>query len=390
MNTITHHIPYGRQDISEEDIQAVVDVLRSDWLTQGPAILRFEDAVARYCGADHGIAFANATGALHIACLALGVGPGDYVWTTSNTFVASANCARYCGAEVDFVDINPTTYNISEEVLASKLKEADKKGTLPKVVIPVHFSGQSCDMSQIKALSSRYGFHIIEDASHAIGGRYENKPIGDCRYSDMTVFSFHPVKIITTGEGGMVMTNSEGLKNRLQRLRTHGITRDTRFMQSPPQGDWEYQQIELGYNYRMTDMQAALGYSQLTRIDDFIARRHVLAARYTALLADLPLVTPHLVSNAYSSFHLYVIRVKEEAKKSRRQAFDAMRSAGIGVNVHYIPVHLQPYYQQLGHKAGDCPNAEAYYADAITLPLHYKMSESQQDFVVSTLRKIFD
>ena len=380
-------IPYGRQDISETDIQAVVDVLRSDFLTQGPAVPAFEKSITDYCGAKHAVAVNSATSALHIACLALGVGKGDVVWTSPITFVASANCALYCGADVDFVDIDPRTYNLSTERLAEKLALAKTSGRLPKVVIPVHLCGQPCDMAGIHALSQRYGFKIIEDASHAIGGKYKGEPIGNCRYSDITVFSFHPVKIITTGEGGMALTNDAQLVKRMQLLRSHGITRDTADMTHAPDGPWYYQQIELGFNYRMTDLQAALGLSQMQRLGEFVTRRHVIAKRYEQLLSALPVITPWQHPDGYSGLHLYVIRLKlAEIGKTHRQVFEALRAAGIGVNLHYIPVHRQPYYEGLGFKAGYCPEAEQYYAEAISLPMYPNLTEAQQDKVIESLR----
>lgn len=381
-------IPYGRQNISEADIQAVVDVLRSDFLTQGPAVPAFEKAISEYCGVDYAVACNSATSALHIACLALGVGKGDVAWTSPITFVASANCALYCGAEVDFVDIDPRTYNMSVECLAEKLAQAEQSGRLPKVVIPVHLCGQPCDMVAIRALSQRYGFKIIEDASHAIGGKYQGEPIGNCRYSDITVFSFHPVKIITTGEGGMALTNNAQLAKRMQLLRSHGITREASEMTHAPDGAWYYQQIELGFNYRMTDMQAALGLSQMQRLDEFVAQRHTIAVAYNRLLADIPVVTPWQHPDGYSGLHLYVIRLKlRDTGKSHREVFDVLRMAGIGVNLHYIPVYCQPYYEQLGFKAGHCLEAERYYAEAISLPMYPGLTEMQQDQVVAELRK---
>ena len=379
-------IPYGRQDISEADIQAVVEVLRSDFLTQGPAVPAFEKAIADYCGVQHAVAVNSATSALHIACLALGVGPGDWVWTSPITFVASSNCALYCGAQVDFVDIDPLTYNISVECLAGKLAQAEKAGCLPKVVIPVHLCGQSCDMAGIRALGQRYGFKLIEDASHAIGGKYRGDPVGNCRYSDITVFSFHPVKIITTGEGGMAMTQDALLAKRMQRLRSHGITRDEADMTRAPDGPWYYQQIDLGFNYRMTDFQAVLGLSQMQRVDEFVAKRHTIAQRYDELLIDLPVITPWRDRDAYSGLHLYVIRLKlNEIRKTHREVFVAMRAASIGVNLHYIPVYRQPYYERLGFKPGHCLEAETYYSDAISLPMYSALTEAQQDQVVRAL-----
>lgn len=379
-------IPYGRQDISQADIDAVVEVLRSDFLTQGPAVPAFEKALADYCGVRHAVAVNSATSALHIACLALGVEPDDVVWTTPITFVASANCALYCGAKVDFVDIDPRTYNMSVDRLAEKLAQAEQTGKLPKVVIPVHLCGQSCDMAGIHALSQRYGFKVVEDASHAIGGKYRGEPIGNCRYSDITVFSFHPVKIITTGEGGMAMTRDAQLAKRMQLLRSHGITRDESEMTHVPDGPWYYQQIALGYNYRMTDLQAALGLSQMRRVDEFVAERHAIARRYDQLLADFPVTTPWQHADNYSGLHLYVIRLKlAEIGKTHRQVFEALRAAGIGVNLHYIPVHRQPYYEGLGFKAGYCPEAEQYYAEAISLPMYPALTEEQQSRVISSL-----
>jgi UDP-4-amino-4,6-dideoxy-N-acetyl-beta-L-altrosamine transaminase len=384
-------IPYGRQDISEADIQAVVDALRSDFLTQGPRVPAFEGAVAKHCGAMHALAVNSATSALHIACLALGVGPGDWVWTSPITFVASANCALYCGARVDFVDIDPRTYNLSVERLAEKLARAEKEGRLPKVVVPVHLCGQSCDMAGIRALSRRYGFAVLEDASHAIGGRYRDEPVGNCRYSDIAVFSFHPVKIITTAEGGMTLTNDAQLAARMRRLRSHGITRDAAEMTHASDGPWYYQQLELGFNYRMNDVQAALGLSQMQRLDAVVARRHALAARYDQMLADFPVVTPWQHPDTFSGLHLYVIRLKlGEIRATQREVFDAMRAASIGVNLHYIPVPRQPYYERLGFKAECWPEAERYYADAMTLPMYARLTERQQDEVVAALRAALD
>jgi UDP-4-amino-4,6-dideoxy-N-acetyl-beta-L-altrosamine transaminase len=381
-------IPYGRQDISEADIHAVVDVLYSDFLTQGPAVPAFEKAVAGYCGTQHAAAFTSATSALHIACLALGVGPGDWVWTSPITFVASANCALYCGARVDFVDIDPRSYNLSLESLAEKLTQAEKAGRLPKVVIPVHLCGQPCDMTGIHTLSQRYGFKIIEDASHAIGGRYRGEPIGNCRYSDITVFSFHPVKIITTGEGGMALTNDAQLAKRMQLLRSHGITRDAADMTRVQDGPWDYQQIALGYNYRMTDLQAALGLSQMRRLNEFISRRQAIAKRYDHLLADLPIVTPWQHPDSYSGLHLYVICLKlNEIRKTHREVFESLREAGISVNLHYIPVYRQPYYEQFGFKRGYCPEAEEYYAKAISLPIYSRLTDDMQKQVIEALKK---
>jgi UDP-4-amino-4,6-dideoxy-N-acetyl-beta-L-altrosamine transaminase len=378
-------IPYGRQDLTDADIAAVTEVLRSDFLTQGPAVPRFEQAVADYCGAAYAVAVNSATSALHLACLALDLGPCDWLWTSPNTFVASANCARYCGALVDFVDIDPRTYNLSASALAAKLEQAERIGRLPKVVLPVHFAGQSCDMRAIDVLAKRYGFRVLEDASHAIGGRYEDMPIGSCRYSDISVFSFHPVKIITTGEGGMALTNHEELTRRMVRLRSHGITRDPAEMTQTPDGPWDYQQIELGFNHRMTEIQAALGFSQLQRLDDYVRRRHVLADAYDDLLKDLPLQRPYRNPDHASALHLYPVQVEQ----NRRVIFESLRHAGIGVNVHYIPVHTQPYYRQLGFKLGDYPEAEAYSARAISLPLFPRLSDDELLTVVTAVREQF-
>ena len=381
-------IPYARQDINQADIDAVIEVLRSDFLTQGPVVPAFEKVVADYCGVQYAVAVNSATSGLHIACLALGVGKGDIVWTTPITFVASANCALYCGATIDFVDIDPRTYNISLEALAEKLADAKKADKLPKVLIPVHLCGQPCDMAGIYDLSQKYGFKIIEDASHAIGGKYKGEPIGNCRYSDITIFSFHPVKIITTAEGGMAMTNSAQLAKRMQLLRSHGITRDTDEMTHAPDGPWYYQQIDLGFNYRMTDLQAALGLSQMQRLDEFVSHRHDIAKRYNRLLADLPVKTPWQHEDTYSGLHLYVIRLKiSEISKTHRQVFDSLRTEGVGVNLHYIPVYHQPYYERLGFKIGYCPEAEQYYIEAISLPMYPGLTESQQNQVVAAIRE---
>lgn len=379
-------IPYGLQDISQDDIDAVIEVLRSDLLTQGPKVPEFEQRVADYCGVSHAVAVNSATSALHIACMALDVGPGDIVWTSSNTFVASANCARYCGADIDFVDIDPNTWNLCPLRLAEKLADAKNQNRLPKVVIPVHLCGQSCDMAAIHALSRQYGFRIIEDASHAIGGRYRNEPIGNCRSSDITVFSFHPVKIITTAEGGMALTNNSELAERMARLRTHGITKDPAQMQNTPTGPWYYEQLELGYNYRMTDLQAALGLSQLFRLDEFVTRRNEIAKRYDELLNDLPVKRPNLIAEAYSSWHLYPVRLRlDEINRTHREVFEALREAGIGVNLHYIPVHLQPYYRALGFEEGMFPEVESYGQDAISLPIYPTLSKQKQPYVIGSL-----
>jgi UDP-4-amino-4,6-dideoxy-N-acetyl-beta-L-altrosamine transaminase len=381
-------IRYGQQDITQADIDAVIAVLKSVNLTQGPAITKFEQSVVVHTGAKHAVAVSNATAALHIACLALDLGPGDWLWTTPNTFVASANCALYCGAQVDFVDTDPRTYNLCPQKLEAKLIQAQQANKLPKVVVPVHLTGQPCDMAAIHALGQKYGFKIIEDASHAIGGQYKGEPIGNGRYSDITVFSFHPVKIITTGEGGMALTNNDELATRLGLLRSHGITRDPALMTQPMDGPWYYQQVALGFNYRMTDMQAALGASQMTRLDGYVQRRHEIAQRYNKLLADLPLTLPWQHPDSYSAYHLYVVRLKlDKIKVSHRQVFEALRAKDIMVNLHYIPVHTQPYYQNMGFKLGDFPDAEQYYREAISIPMHANLTEVEQDFVASALRE---
>jgi len=386
---MTAMIPYGRQDISEADIRAVVDVLRSDYLTQGPVVPAFELSVANYCGAQHAVAVNSATSALHVACLALGVGPGDVVWTTPVTFVASANCALYCGAGVDFVDIDPRTCNMSVDRLAEKLAQAEQSGKLPKVVIPVHLCGQPCDMASIHALGQRYGFKIIEDASHAIGGKYRGEPVGNCRYSAITIFSFHPVKIITAGEGGMAMTNDADIAKRMRLLRSHGISSATEDMH--PRSDleiWNYQQIDLGFNYRMTEIQAALGLSQMSRLNEFVAKRNELASRYDRLLTNLPVTILSRSLDGYSSHHLYPIRLKlEQVPKTHREVYEALRKSGILVNLHYIPIYLQPYYEQMGFKRGYCLEAERYYSEVISIPLYPGLTEAQQDRVIEAIRQ---
>jgi UDP-4-amino-4,6-dideoxy-N-acetyl-beta-L-altrosamine transaminase len=381
-------IRYGQQDITQADIDAVISVLKSVNLTQGPAIIQFEQSVIAQTGAKHAVAVSNATAALHIACLALDLGPGDWLWTTPNTFVASANCALYCGAQVDFVDTDPRTYNLCPIKLEEKLIAAEKAGKLPKIVVPVHLTGQPCDMAAIHALGQKYGFKIIEDASHAIGGQYKGEPIGNGRYSDITVFSFHPVKIITTAEGGMALTNSAELATRLGLLRSHGITRDPELMTEPMHGPWYYQQVALGFNYRMTDMQAALGVSQMTRLTDYVKRRHEIAQRYNELLADLPLTLPWQHPDSYSAYHLYVVRLQlDKINVTHCQVFEALRAKDIMVNLHYIPVHTQPYYQQMGFKQGDYPDAEQYYREAISIPMHVKLTDEELQFVASSLRE---
>ncbi len=378
-------IYYGKQSINEADIEAVVSVLRSDFLTQGPMIERFERCVADYCGAKYAVAVTNATSALHIACKAAGLSHGDTLWTSPVTFVASANCGRYCGAKVDFVDIDDVIYNMSVDELEKKLMG----GGRPQVVVPVHLAGQSCDMEKIYALSQKYDFTVIEDASHALGGTYKDTRVGSCRYSDMTVFSFHPVKIVTTGEGGMVLTNNKILYEKLVLYRSHGITRDASKMTKGADGPWYYQQIELGYNYRMTDIQAALGYSQMDRLDTFVTRRRELAQRYNELLVDLPIRIPKQSADTNSSWHIYVVRLdKTRTSKKKAEIFEEMKKRGVTLNLHYIPVHLQPYYQALGFRQGDFPASERYYEEAFTLPLYYELTDEQQDQVVKALREV--
>lgn len=381
------NIPYGRQNISDDDIQAVVDVLRSDFLTQGPCVPEFEQSIANYVGVRHAVAVNSATSALHIACLALGLSEGDWLWTSPNTFVASANCARYCGANVSFVDIDPQTYNMCVSELETKLEAAKKNGTLPKIVIPVAFAGQSCEMDQIYFLSKKYGFFIIEDASHAIGGSYKDEKIGCSRFADITILSFHPVKIITTAEGGMALTNDSKLADKLQLLRSHGITRDPQDMTHEPDGDWYYQQLNLGLNYRMTELQAALGNSQLKRINTFVKTRHDLAKRYDKQLKGLPIITPRQNNSGYSAFHLYPILVKDDSL--RKPLFDFLRDKCIGVNIHYIPVHTQPYYQSIGGDIGEYPRAEKYYSQTISIPIYFGLSIEEQDYIIRCLKEFF-
>jgi len=380
-------IPYARQNVSEEDVAAVVAVLRSDFLTQGPAIERFEQRVAEVCGARHAVAVSSATAGLHLACLALDLGPGRTLWTSPNTFVASANCARYCEADVDFVDIEADSGNLSVAALEAKLEHAAREERLPHVVVPVHFAGLPCDLAGIGRLAQRYGFQVVEDAAHALGATIAGEPVGSGRFSVFTVLSFHAVKIATTGEGGVVLTNRNDLAVTLRRLRSHGITRDAAAMGGPVEGPWFYEQIELGYHYRMTDLQAGLGVSQLGRLPEFLRRRRELAARYDSELAGLPVQLPARRTDRESSWHLYPIVIdSSRCSRSRAEVFAAMRRAGVGVNVHYIPVHLQPYYRRLGFKPGDCPVAEARYRGALTLPLFYGMTDTQQDEVVTALR----
>lgn len=379
-------IPYGRQDIDDSDINAVVETLRSDWLTQGPRVPEFEKALASYCGAQFGVAANSATSALHIACLALGVGADDIVWTSPNSFVASANCALYCGASIDFVDIDINTGNMCIDALTNKLAKAYKSNCLPKVIIPVHFAGQSCDMAQMAQLAEQYQFKIIEDASHAVGAKYLDSTIGSCKYSDICVFSFHPVKIITTMEGGMAMTNQPALANKMRLLRSHGVTNDPNVMRNKAHGPWYYQQVELGFNYRMSDIEAALGTSQLTRLDNFVAKRNSVAARYNERFEESKAITPLTVNEkAYSSFHLYVVRIAELTQQQQSKIVETLRDKDIFAHLHYIPIHTQPYYCDLGFKTGDFPNAERYYSEAVTLPLFPDLTTSQIDFIADTL-----
>lgn len=382
-------IPYGKQDINQQDIDAVVEVLKSDFLTQGPKVPEFEQALIKQTGAQYALAVNSATSALHMACLALGLGSGDWLWTSPITFVASANSGLYCGAKVDFVDIDPATYNLCPKKLEQKLIQAKSNGTVPKVLIPVHLCGQPCDMEVIGRLAKEYGFKVIEDASHAIGGQYHGKPIGNCEYSDITVFSFHPVKIVTTAEGGAIVTNSKALAEKMALLRSHGITRDPKQMEGGSHGGWYYQQIDLGFNYRMTELQAALGVTQMQRLEQFIAARHRLAARYNEMLSGLPVTVPFQLENTYSGLHLYVIRLQLHAiGLTHKEVFDGLRANGIGVNLHYIPVHTQPYYQKMGFKLGDFPESEKYYKEAISLPMFHAMSDEQQAEVVRVLEKV--
>lgn len=384
-------IPYGRQDIRQEDVEAVVEILRSDFLTQGPTVPAFEEAFVERVGASHGVATNSATSSLHLACLALGAGPGDVVWTTPTTFVASANCARYCGAEVDFVDIDLQTWNMSVAALREKLEQAERDGRLPKIVIPVHLCGQPCEMESIGELAQQYGFKVIEDASHAIGARYQGEPVGNCRYSDIAVFSFHPVKIITTGEGGLATTRDPEAAKRMRLLRSHGVTRDPEQMVGESLGPWYYEQVALGFNYRMTDMQAALGLSQLQRLDEVVTRRHELARAYDEALAGLPLQLPFNHPDTYSALHLYPVRLRlDRIRRTHREVFEELRSGGVGVNLHYIPVHTQPYYRDLGFSVGQFPEAERYHAEAISLPMFPTLSNEQQQEVVRVLREALE
>lgn len=382
-------IPYGRQDVTQSDIDFVVAVLQSDFLTQGPVVPQFEQKVAELVGAKHAVAVNSATSALHVACLALGLGAGDWLWTTPITFVASANCGLYCGAQVDFVDIDPLTSNISVTALEEKLERAKHANRLPKILVAVHLCGTPCDMQAIHGLGQKYGFRIIEDASHAVGAKYRGEFVGSCRYSDVTIFSFHPVKIITTAEGGMALTNDSQVARSMELLRSHGITRDPVEMTHPPDGPWYYQQIALGFNYRLTEIQAALGVSQLARLGEYLARRHVIADRYDSALQGMPMSLPQRPGDSYSALHLYVIRLSlDQSGLGHRAVFEELRNLGIGVNLHYIPVHLQPYYTSMGFALGDFPEAERYYGEAISLPIFQSMTDVQQDLVIEALETV--
>jgi UDP-4-amino-4,6-dideoxy-N-acetyl-beta-L-altrosamine transaminase len=378
-------IPYGRHDVTEDDIEAVLRALRSDFLTQGPVVPLFEEAIAARVGGEYAVAVNSATSALHLACLALDVSPGDLVWTVPNTFVASANCARYCGADVGFVDIENDTWNMCPIDLERRLLAARSVGRLPKVVIPVHFAGQPADMPRIAELAVEFGFRIIEDASHAIGASIQGIPVGSGTWSAITVFSFHPVKILTTGEGGMAVTQDPTLASRMRRLRSHGITRDSTEFSQPQRGSWHYEQQGLGFNYRLTDIQAALGLSQLERLDAYVERRNRLAARYAAALEEMAVAKPVVRAGLLSAFHLFVVRIPANARRSRDSVFGLMRDQGVGVNVHYAPVHLQPYYRALGFGPGECVEAEQYGEEALTLPLYPTLTEAEQDRVIAAL-----
>jgi UDP-4-amino-4,6-dideoxy-N-acetyl-beta-L-altrosamine transaminase len=380
-------IPYGKQDINEEDINQVIDILKSDWLTQGPKVPEFENSITTYTGGRHAVAVTNGTSALHMACLALGLTKGDVLWTSPTTFVASANCALYCGAKVDFVDIDEKTYNISIQALEKKLEDAKRERCLPKIIIPVHMCGQPCDMKAIYELSKKYGFKIIEDASHAIGAEFKGQKIGNCKYSDITTFSFHPVKIITSGEGGMALTNSKEVYEKMLLIRSHGITSEPIEMQSRPDDEiWNYQQISLGYNFRMTDIQAALGCHQMRRIDSFISQRRKIAKKYDVELSGLSCVIPFQNNDSLSSYHIYPIRIKPQ--ENQKKVYQLLRKENIAVNIHYIPVYRQPYYEKLGFKIGYCPNAESFFKETITLPIYPSLSNEQQNFVIKTLEKL--
>ncbi len=384
-------IPYGKQQIDQTDIDAVIEVLNSNWLTQGPKVPEFEKNVASYCSVQYAIAVNSATSALHLACLALEVGNGDIVWTSPISFVASSNCALYCGASIDFIDIEITTGNICVEKLKEKLIEARNTGSLPKVVIPVHLAGQSCDMAEIYTLSLEFGFKIIEDASHAIGGSYKNIKVGSCRYSDITVFSFHPVKIVTSAEGGMALTNNQAIARKIQMLRSHGVTNEESEMTEPSHGVWYYQQQYLGFNYRMTDIQAALGNNQFNKVDPFVSKRNQLAKNYDSAFENTNVTPLKQCIDVYSAYHLYVIRVPDLTVSQHKNVVESLRKSGVMSHLHYIPIYLQPYYQTLGFKKGYCKNAEEYYRTAMTLPLYPALSNEEQTFVIkSTLKVIND
>lgn len=382
-------IPYGKQNISKSDIIAVEKVLKSDFITQGPIVPKFEKKISEIVGSKFAFASNSATSSLHTACLALGLGKGDYLWTSPNSFVASSNCALYCGAKVDFVDIEAKSFNMDMGLLKKKLEVAKKNKTLPKIIVPVHMAGQSCDMKTLKELSNKYNFKIIEDASHCIGAKYKGKNVGSCLYSDIAVFSFHPVKIITTGEGGVATTNDEGIAKKLNILRTHGVTKNHNEMVSVSHGQWYFEQIDLGYNYRMTDLHAALGLNQLKRLKSFVSKRNKIAKKYDFLLKDLPLRTPKCFKDSYSSFHLYIIRINlDDLNISKNIIFNYLREKGIGVNVHYIPIHYHPFYQNLNFKKGDFPQTELYYKEAMSLPIFPDLKSEDQKYVVNSLKEI--
>lgn len=382
-------IPYGRQSISNKDIEAVVKVLKSDFLTQGPKVPEFEDKVLSTVGAKKAVAVNSATSALHLACLALGLKSGDILWTCPISFVASANCALYCGASVDFIDIDPSTLNISTVELEKKLKFAELEGKLPKILVAVHFSGNPCDMREINILAKRYNFYVIEDASHAVGAKYNDEYVGNCRYSDITVFSFHPVKIITSAEGGMALTNSNFLADKMKLLRSHGITRDQSLMENASRKKWYYEQVDLGFNYRMTDLQAALGISQWDQLENFINDRHVLSDQYDKLLSNLPIIRPQKLLDRKSSIHLYVIRLQRSSSQATQEkVFNALTDRGIFVNIHYIPIHTQPYFKRQGFNLGDFPKSESYYNEAISLPIFPGLTHEEQIYISKELETV--
>jgi UDP-4-amino-4,6-dideoxy-N-acetyl-beta-L-altrosamine transaminase len=383
------YLPYGSHLITEQDIAAVTSALLSPQITQGPLVPQFESEVASLIECQYAVAFNSATSALHVACLALDLCPGDWLWTSPTTFVASANCALYCGANIDFVDIDIRSGLMDTALLEHKLKIAKSQNKLPKIIIPVHLSGTSCDMQKISSLSSEYGFSVIEDASHAIGASYRSQPVGSCLYSDICIFSFHPVKIITTAEGGLASTNSSILHRRMQELRSHGITKDTsKFINknSPP---WAYEQQYLGMNYRLSELHAALGISQLSRLSNIVDRRNELLVRYKQSLSDLPLTFLEIPTDCRSSVHLCIVRFDDELPATQLNFYNYFHQNNIGVQVHYTPVHLQPYYQSLGFKSGDFPNSERYAQSSMSLPLYPSISDSDFLRVVKLTREFF-